>query len=417
MATDLTDSNKINNLWKSSKGVVDTDKKANFVSSSEKGAIKNVLNDSIFSEDVPDKIPGNTVNLNTLGGPNAIMPVYSVAALDLSFNALGLEPGQVPPSTPPGERSSAIGSGFEGLKLTSVGLPHLVYYHRIPLEEVNSADSTPNLKCKTSWYLSDPSNVNMSSIRNTINFKKGNLAQGHYNQKFFIYDVLPGPTYNYQSAPQQLDDPYYFVFDNESGYVLIYGTADDSPIWYLHSPLGGSTPSGNRRICVSFIRYEGALGASGGGPDGLQEGNVNLMQTLEIQGGTPKYHIPFNGNLGFLGSYEHFFPMANYVIASVDNTSACAMGYFTIKIIGNGYDTTCQFIATILENNVPSIKILSSSVLDPLAGFCKLIMYDNRSVNGKWYICLGFDQTLRVGLNPSSPFYRGVLGGAAPQPS
>ena len=402
MATDLTDSQKINNLWKSSKGVVDINKPENFVSSTEKGAIKNVLNDSIFSEEVPDKIPGTTINLNTLGGPNAVMPVYSVAALDLSFNFQSLEPGQVPPSTPMDERSSAIGGGFEGLKLTSVGLPHLVYYHRIPLVEVNSANTTPNNKCKTSWYLPDPSNNNMSSIRNTINFKKGNLAQGHYNQKFFIYDVLPGPVYNYQSAPQQLDDPYYFVFDNESGYVLIYGEADNSPIWYLET-------AANRRICVSFIRYEGALGASGGGPDGLQEGNVNLMQTLEIQGGTPKYHPQYNAALPGLGptTYDHFFAMANYVIAEVENTAACAMGYFTLKIIGNGYDTTCQFIATILENNIPSIKILSSSVKDPLAGFGKLIMYDNRSVNGKWYICLGFDQTLRVGLNPSQPYYRG----------
>ena len=58
MATDLTDSQKINNLWKSSKGVVDINKPENFVSSTEKGAIKNVLNDSIFSEEVPDEIPG-----------------------------------------------------------------------------------------------------------------------------------------------------------------------------------------------------------------------------------------------------------------------------------------------------------------------------------------------------------------------
>lgn len=408
--TDLTDTQKINNLWKTSKGVVDINKPENYVSSTEKGAIKNVLNESIFSEDVPDKIPGNIINLNTLGGPNVNITEYSVAALDLSFNALGLEPGEVPPSTPSNERSSAIGGGFEGLKLTSVGLPHLVYYHRIPLVEVNSANTTPNNKCKTSWYLPDPSNNNMSAIRNTINFKKGNLAQGHYNQKFFIYDVVPGPSgpnYAYQSAPQQLDDPYYFVFDNESGYVLIYGETDGSPIWYLDVAL-------NRQLCVSFIRYEGGLGASGGGAT-VDVGNVNLMQTLELQGATPKYHIPYAGSTFFIGPLGNFYmPIANYIIASVDNTDSCAMGYFTLKIKGAGYDTTCQFMATILENKQPIIKVLSSSISDPLSGFGKLIMYDNRSVNGKWYICLGLDQTLRVGLTPIQPYYRAAVSTPTP---
>ena len=43
--TDLTDTQKINNLWKTSKGVVDINKPENYVSSTEKGAIKNVLNE------------------------------------------------------------------------------------------------------------------------------------------------------------------------------------------------------------------------------------------------------------------------------------------------------------------------------------------------------------------------------------
>ena len=416
MASDLTDTQKINNLWKTSKGVVDINKDNNYVAATERGAVKNVLNESIFSEDVPDIIPGPTVNLNTFvpkpgnpsGGPNQIMPKYSVAALDLSFNDIGLESGQVPPGTPPNDISVAIGNGYQGLKLRSAGLPHLVYYHRIPLVEVpgaNKVSSSPT-SGRTSLFLPDPSNNLMSALRNTINFKKGNVTPPHYAQKFFIYNTGVSPPV-FELDVQALDTPYFFVFDNESGYVLIYGTNDSSSAWRIDT-------ANNIQLCVSLIRYEGALGASGGGPDGLQEGNVNLMQTLEIQGGTPKYHPIYTAPVSILGTFDHFFAMANYVIASVDNTSACAMGYFTLKITGNGYDTTCQFMATILDNNIPSIKILSSSVKDPLAGFGKLIMYDNRSVNGKWYICLGFDQTLRVGLNPSQPYYQTPAPPAAP---
>ena len=423
----ISDLDKTNNLWKRSRGVIDIAKNLKYNASEQNTSIKNVLNDSIFSEEVPDEIPGAIVDLSSpgYGGPDPILiSENSIAALDLSFNAPDpstgnprAAPGQVPSTVPTNERSYGIGNGHIGYKLTKAGYPHLVYYHRIPLEEVSFANPTENNVCKTSWYLPDPSgNNNLSAIRNTINFKKGGLGTGtggHYAQKFFIYNKIlnsspPSVTTDTGIGIQEADPPWGMVFENESGYCLLYGGQNDqNSSWTI-------TSSGHS-ICVSFIRYEGALGASGGGPDGLQEGNVNLMQTLEIQAGTPKYHQPYAGSSLLAGPLGDFYmPIANYVIAEVENTAACAMGYFTLKIIGNGYDTTCQFMATILDNKIPSIKILSSSVKDPLAGFGKLIMYDNRSINGKWYICLGLDQTLRVGLNPGQPYYRAPPSAPSP---
>ena len=49
-------------------------------------------------------------------------------------------------------------------------------------------------------------------------------------------------------------------------------------------------------------------------------------------------------------------PIANYVIASVDKTSALAMGYFTVKIRGPNYDLVFQFMASVVNGRNPTIK-------------------------------------------------------------
>mgnify|MGYP007000052350 CR=1 len=65
----------------------------------------------------------------------------------------------------------------------------------------------------------------------------------------------------YDFGVQELEDPYKFVFDNQSGFVLMYGD-DDSP------STGWALDATSAPLYGSFIKYVGAKGASGSGGGG-----------------------------------------------------------------------------------------------------------------------------------------------------
>ena len=167
--TDITDNSKVSNLWKKSRGVVDNDKDQPFNNLSQKEYINQVLNEEIFSSDVPNRIPGNLALWT--GAPQPTQSEYSVENLDLSSN---FTPGDT-------------------VNLGIIGHPELTYYHRwsfIPHPECNTL--LPNLN-STSWYIPDTSFPNQtlySVARNTISFKKG--GEGDYQYVFYI-DTLGGP--------------------------------------------------------------------------------------------------------------------------------------------------------------------------------------------------------------------------------
>ena len=123
----------------------------------------------------------------------------SVMALDQIFHSANpsVPPGSVLPSIPVNERSNEI-AGYEGYKLSSIGYPHLTYYHRIPLIEHPTSNRTkPGQQVKTTWYIPDSNNPELSALRYSINFKKGGFR--HYEQKFYI-DV---------SIPKKIDKTLY----------------------------------------------------------------------------------------------------------------------------------------------------------------------------------------------------------------
>ena len=97
----LTDDNKIDNLWKKSRGVVDIEKEAAYYDVSQKPFVENILNKDIFSKEVPDEIPGQLRNVSGFGP----ISENSEIGLDDRFHSAGVRSGSVPSTTPVNEIS------------------------------------------------------------------------------------------------------------------------------------------------------------------------------------------------------------------------------------------------------------------------------------------------------------------------
>ena len=394
--TGVDDDDKLRNLWKQSRGVVDIHKENLYNNTSERPFVRQTLNKEIFSDDVPDSL--GAVPPTWSGAPRQDQPDYSVENLDASFNTIFIN-----------TNNTAYGPNTTH-SLAPIGYPHLTYYHQWEFKEFDTADqlSRPNGDVvATTWYIEDLSNNvigrEKSLARNTISFNKG--GRGDYQQKFYIRDQ----TGNLVDVAE-LEDPYKFVFDNQTGFILIYANDALSPNWYLNSGANSVPPPTEGPLVGSFIRYTGAKGAAGGSGSGggSSVGNINLVQVLELQNENLPYHPPFE-DIGF-GNFipakgMYYMPIANYVIASVDKTSALAMGHFTVKIKGPNYDLVFQFMASVVNGRNPTIKVLNSNLESQTDGWGNLIMYDD-DANNKWRICLGFDETekIPVGNPPSAPW-------------
>ena len=263
----LTIDDKIDNLWKKSRGVVDIEKEAAYYDVAQKPFVENILNKDIFSKEVPDEIPGQLRNVSGFGPISENSVIGLDDKFDISFN---VPPGGVPSSIPNNEISNVI--GYPGYKLSSIGYPHLTYYHRIPLIEHPTSNKTKPLQLvKTTWYIPDPTNPELSALRYSINFKKGGLR--HYEQRFYAHTTNPNP-----DEIKEGFSPHLMVFDNKSGYVLLYGD-DEAFNWKITSARTGRTGP----LLMSFIRYEGPLGAveHGAGLD-ASFNNVDISNNLNV---------------------------------------------------------------------------------------------------------------------------------------
>jgi len=313
----LNDIDRISNLWKKSRGVNDIRKTSNYVNPAQTAFKENIFNNAVFSQEVPDELPGNLIT-SIIG---TVHP-ESVEYLDYSFNSVGVDPGQIPGI--PGPNTPQLGPYF-GTRLTSV--PHLTYYHRIQLFPNNNADDTqPTGVTKSTWYLPDPSDNKLSLLRDTINFKTG--TQGHY--VYQIWSAPAGLVAGQIATPvQEVADPYSLVFDNKNGLLYLYGD-DSASNW---------TIGGLEEIYISFIRYEGSKGAAGGS-GGITPGSDVSFNNVEITG-----DLTFNHNgleTGILqsesialDSHAQFqFPKSTVIaeIRHVSQQNLEATGYFTIEL-------------------------------------------------------------------------------------
>ena len=338
----LNDIDRISNLWKKSRGVNDIRKISSYVNPAQTAFKENIFNDTVFSQEVPDELPGNLINSNI----GTVHP-ESVEYLDWSFNQVGVDPGQIPGI--PGPNTPQLGPFF-GTRLTSV--PHLTYYHRIPLFPNNNADDTlPTGVTKSTWYLPDPSDNKLSLLRDTINFKTG--TKGHY-----VYNIWAGPpglvAGQLATAVQEVADPYSLVFDNKNGLLYLYGD-DSASNW---------TIGGGDEIYISFIRYEGSKGAAGGsgGGGGITPGsdvsfnNVDISSNLNIIHNGLETGILQSKSIA-LDSHSIFqFPRST-VLAEISYSGTqnpmTVTGYFTIELNeGDPHSyTKIHFIAGVMTKD------------------------------------------------------------------
>ena len=390
--TDITDNSKVSNLWKKSRGVVDNDKGQPFNNLSQKEYINQVLNEEIFSSDVPNRIPGNLALWT--GAPQPTQSEYSVENLDLSGN---FTPGDT-------------------VNLGIIGHPELTYYHRwsfIPHPECNTLLPNSN---STSWYIPDTSFPNQtlySVARNTISFKKG--GEGDYQYVFYI-DTLAGPR-----AVAELETPYKFVFDNQSGYILIYADDDSSGLWKISSTKTSTTGP----LIGSFIKYTGPKGASGGGTGGITSGTDASFNNVDISNNLNIVHDGLETGILQSSSFTITPPLSSFLgrglnewlIAKVqyDNiTDVNATGYFTLEVNEltnpNSY-LKCNFIAGVitLETTTTDIefnafvKVLScirrSDGTSPDPGIVKINIHKG-GVNFPNSVLLTLTHETNVNLGP-----------------
>ena len=391
--TDITDNSKVSNLWKKSRGVVDVDKNATFEKLSQKEYINQVLNEEIFSSDVPNRIPGNLASWTN--APQPTQSEYSVENLDLSSNS-NFTPGQT-------------------VNLGIIGHPELTYYHRWRFEPHPTANALQSKFTATTWYIPDTSFSNnqlYSIARNTISFKKG--GQGDYQYVFYI-DAQNGPR-----KVAELETPYKFVFDNQSGYILIYADDDSAGNWKISSTQTATTGP----ILASFIKYTGAKGAAADGDGSFQDGLDASFNNVDISNNLNIVHDDLETGILQSSSFIITPPVSGlgrglneWLIAKVqyDNiTDVNATGYFTLEVNEltnpNSY-LKCNFIAGVitLETTTTDIefnafvKVLScirrSDGTSPDPGIVKINIHKG-GVNFPNSVLLTLTHDTNVNLGP-----------------
>ena len=318
----VDDEDKIRVLWKQSRGVVDIHKGNLYTDTSERPFVRQTLNKEVFSDEVPESLGSIPPTWNAPNYNNSL-PDYSVENLDASFNNLFLN----------GNNAYARGTVHN---LAVIGYPQLDYYHRHQFVPFSTADLLPNGN-STTWYIPDPLDQDLSLARNTIPFNKG--GRGDYQYKFRITATSGA----YDFSVQELEDPYKFIFDNQSGFILMYGDDDSSS-----PPVNWALDATSAPLYGSFIKYVGAKGAGAGtGSGGSLQGwldvsfnnvdisnNLNMvhgdLETGILQSKRISYTVPHStGGIGGLTNPQ------SVIIAKVEDDPTKllnATGYFTLEL-------------------------------------------------------------------------------------
>lgn len=214
--TQPTDGQKVDLLFKEFTGVANVLQENTFAEQI-KAFRPNILNQDILADSIPSDLADYSYNFG-------FYYVYGAPALDASY-------GETPVPA-------------SGIQLT----PSLTYYHRRTLSEVTG------LTIK-SYFIDDGSGN--SQLRDTIPFKY-DQSYNSYNHVLYVYDPAfnpPDPSYvevGMWSAPN------YWLLDNKSGYLELYG--DEADI--------ADTLSPSKEFRFSYIKYTGDKGITGGGGGG-----------------------------------------------------------------------------------------------------------------------------------------------------
>ena len=197
----------------------------------------NIMGDSVLTNSIPFDLADISYDLSPPPAPVSQF-VYGCPALDASYGTTTISGG------------IAIGTD-------------LTYFHRRPLSLVTGQTA------KT-YYIDDGSGN--SELMDTVPFKY-DQSYNSYNHVLYQYDPSASTylTVNMWSAP------YYWLLDNKSGYLELYGDANDI-----------ASGIGSQELRMSYIKYTGPKGVGGGGGGGgdASFNNVDISGNLYVGGDT-----------------------------------------------------------------------------------------------------------------------------------
>ena len=224
MATETSDSNKIQLLFKEFTGVVNAKQAEPFPL--EEYAFKDyILNENILAQDIPDSLP-NGWRSSQLDASNSI-------ANDSITN------------------------------LSSIGFPQLSFYKKVVLTQATFG----SLK---TWYV--PDGQGGSDLKNAISFKFDPINNS-YN--YAVYLSFPGSVY---SPLNMYSNPSFWLFDFKSGFLEFYGEEDD-----INGVNGTGIDLNANPPVISFIKYVGNTGGGGGTGNDASFNNVDISGNLSLQ--------------------------------------------------------------------------------------------------------------------------------------
>jgi len=352
-------------FFKTFNNTVNADQGQSFAATDNKYPFRDyVLNESIFSNDIPSNIADFSVNYFGTD-------YYGIAALDLSNSGVL-----------PGGTAQPLGISYE--------LPgtNLKYYYKVELDFALANNYQ-------TWYLpTDDISSNNSLLRDSIPF--------NYDSEFKSYfPALYDNTGTYAYGLYSNTVPW--LMDYKSGFIEYYTASNnDAQIIYNDAPPTGTL--GKPRF--SFVKYIGAKGASGGGGGGgdasfniidvsniILDGN-NLMQKFSAE--------PWDTGLPHITVLPPSPVTKEFIIAEVDEPTANALGYFTIQL-GDGQWQNITFLAGISNSPAtPVIKVLSNIVKGDY-GFNNLNIIQD-ATNAIFYLTTTVDIT-----SNGSPIFTGGL--------
>ena len=373
MASETTDNNKVQLLFKEFTGVVNSKQQAPFPL--EEFPFKDyILNDNILSDSIPATLP-NGLRSAQLDASNSILP-------DTSVN------------------------------LASFGYPQLTFHKKRLLQPA----VVGSLR---TWYLPDGNGGSL--LKNAISFKFDPINNS-YNYSVYQQPPSLGTTY---LPVNMYTNPTFWLFDFKSGFLEFYAEDD--------SNLQNYTPAGDIDISVkppsiSFFQYVGNTGGGGGGGgtdasfNNLEvSGNLIVQKNNLMQSYTS---IPWSEPTDPLRApapYDTY-----YIIATVDKNNGFEnpLGYFTLQL-GIQYKQVLSFYAGIIGSGSttrPFIKIISNTLQDVTGGFQNLQIIEWPQPSPTYYLVTtfktnsggGFIDTFKVSLTNNNGNGENIIAGSNP---
>ena len=295
-------------FFKTFNNTVNADQGQSFAATDNKYPFRDyVLNESIFSNDIPTNIADFSVNYFGTD-------YYGIAALDLSNS--GVLGGTAQP----------LGISYELLGT------NLKYYYKVELDFALANNYQ-------TWYLpTDDISSNNSLLRDSIPFNYDSEFKSYFPA---LYDN--SGTYAYGLYSNTVP----WLMDYKSGFIEYYTASNilAQNIYNAPPPNGTNNGIGNGKPRFSFVKYIGAKGASGGGGGGGGDISFNDLSVNNLDVSNNLYvgnNLDVSNNL-----------IVENTISSLDNILLNKLTGNSVALTGNKLALTFNEMSTFNPGFLP----------------------------------------------------------------